>query len=422
MTQQLLTAARTAFQASPPVGDPAYTRYCRTLAEQLTTSWAIVLKANEGDIAAAERRGLSPALLDRLRLADRHLAQLVALTKQIEAELPAATASSASTPIDDWGELRRVPKPLGVIFMVYEARPTVTVEGALLPVVAGNAVILRGGKEMAATDTALAAVIDDALADAGLPVGLVTTVPDPDRSVLRALLKRHDAIDVLIPRGSLSLIEHCRSASSIPVIASGGGVNHLYVHRDADLGLASAIALDSKLAEPTACNTVQLVLVDSDLADEFVRRLVATARTNGDKVALRLGGGLSADSTDGVRIEPLAEHDLGREFLDATIGVLPVADVEEAAEHVRRHGSGHTEGVVSADTATTERFTTLVDAAAVIVNGSLRLHDGPTLGLGSEISISTGRLHVRGSVTIGALLTHSWVVDAKGALRAERNT
>lgn len=422
MTEQLLTSARTAFQAAPPVGDPAYTRYCRTLAERLTNSWTVVSKANEEDIAAAERRGLPQVLLDRLRLTDRHLAQLVALTEKIEAELPAATASSAPAPVGGWGRLRRIPKPLGVIFMVYEARPTVTVEGALLPVVAGNAVLLRGGKEMTATDAALAVVIGDALAAAGLPVGLVTTVPDPDRSVLRALLKRHDAIDVLIPRGSPSLIEHCRSASSIPVIASGGGVNHLYVHRDADLGLAAAIALDSKLAEPTACNTVEMVLVDSDIADDFVRRLIETARAGGDEVALRLGGGLSADPVDGVRIDALAEHDFGREFLDATIGVLPVAGVDQAAEHVRRYGSGHTEGVVSTDATTTARFTTLVDAAAVIVNGSLRLHDGPTLGLGSEISISTGRLHVRGSVTIGALLTHTWVVDAQGALRAGRNT
>jgi glutamate-5-semialdehyde dehydrogenase len=246
---------------------------------------------------------------------------------------------------------------------------------------------------------------------------MVSVVEDPDRSVLRELLRRPDAVDVLIPRGSPALIDFCRTAGSVPVIASGGGVNHLYVDGSADPALAAAIALDSKLAEPTACNTLELVLVDRRVADAFVEEVLRT----GAEVTLKLGGGLRARSRGGVRVGELAEHDLGREFLDATIGVLPVPGVDAAVEHVRRHGSAHTEGVVSEDDAVVERFTRGVDAAAVVVNGSLRLHDGPTLGLGREISISTGRLHVRGPVTISALLTHCWVVEARGALRAGRD-
>lgn len=422
MIEQLLSNARHAFETSPLVGDPAYVRYCRALARQLTDGWASVLEANELDLKEGERRGLPSVLVERLRMGESQLNYLVALTEKVPFELTAATAPSQWVSVGDWGTLRRVPKPMGIVLMVYEARPTVTVEGALIPVVVGNSVLLRGGKEMAATDAALSAIIHRALLEAGLPAAMVTTVPDPDRSVLRGLLKRHDAIDVLVPRGSPSLIEHCRSASSIPVIASGGGVNHIYVHQSADLALAAAITLDSKLAEPTACNTVELILVDAQVADAFVQCLIEAGTGAQSPITLRLGAGLRAMSKANVRIEELGEHDLGREFLDATVGVLPVSGLDKAVGHIRQYGSKHTEGVISNDEAVVDRFIALVDAAAVVINGSLRLHDGPTLELGSEISISTGRLHVRGSVTLGALLTYSWVVDAKGALRADRST
>lgn len=422
MVEQLLGNARHAFETSPPVGDPAYVRYCQVLSSLLTQEWASVLQANAHDLKDAERRGLPSVLVERLRMGESQLRHLVALTGKVARELPAATASTQWVNVDEWGTLRRVPKPLGVVFMVYEARPTVTVEGALIPVVVGNAVLLRGGKEMAATDAALADIVHRALLEAGLPASMVTIVSDPDRSVLRELLKRHDAIDVLIPRGSPSLIEHCRSVSSIPVIASGGGVNHIYVHHSADLKLAAAIALDSKLAEPTACNTVELMLVDAQVADAFVEQLIKAGTAAEGPITLRLGAALKAHDRANVSVQALGEHDLGREFLDATLGVLPVSGLDEAVAHIRRYGSKHTEGIIGNEASVIDRFVALIDAAAVVINGSLRLHDGPTLELGSEISISTGRLHVRGSVTLTALLTYSWVVDAKGALRADRST
>ncbi|MFC7309284.1 glutamate-5-semialdehyde dehydrogenase [Streptomyces monticola] len=435
-TLDILTAARAAVAAAPPTGDPAYARYCRELADRLADHWPTVLKANADDVARAEQRGLSPVLLDRLRLTDAHLGQLRHLTATVLGELDEVTRPGPGVPIAGWGVRRRAPKPLGVVFMVYEARPTVTVEGALLPVAVGNAVLLRGGKEIARTNAALAAVAREALEAAGLPAHLVTVLDDPDRAQLRALLKRPDAIDVLVPRGSPSLIDYCRSASSIPVIASGGGVNHVYVHRSADLTLAAEVALDSKLPEPTACNTAELMLVDADVAPAFVAEVIAAAERDDRQVTVRLDprvprpeGGHSSRPDSGSeggsdgeggpwRIEDLKEHDFGREFLDATIGVYPVEGLDEAVAHIRRHGSAHTEGVLAADPAVAEEFTRRVDAAAIVVNGSLRLHDGPTLGLGSEISISTGRMHVRGPVTLGALVTHSWVVEAHGTLRS----
>ncbi|MCF3103087.1 glutamate-5-semialdehyde dehydrogenase [Streptomyces roseoverticillatus] len=429
MTEAILTSARAALAAAPPTGDPAYTRYCRELAKRLADHWPAVLDANAEDLAHAEQRGLSPVLLDRLRLTDAHLGQLERLTEAVLSELGQVTARDPGVPIGDWGVRLRSPKPLGVVFMVYEARPTVTVEGALLPVAVGNAVLLRGGKEIARTNEALSAVAREALEAAGLPADLVTVLDDPDRAQLRALLKRPDAVDVLIPRGSPSLIDYCRTASSIPVIASGGGVNHVYVHKSADLDLAAEVALDSKLPEPTACNTAEMMLVDAEAADGLVAAVLRAAERDNRQVTVRLDPRVQrpaaqAGSDSGTagerpwRIDELQEHDLGREFLDATIGVYAVEGLDEALAHIRRHGSGHTEGVLAADHDVTEEFTRRVDAAAIVVNGSLRLHDGPTLGLGSEISISTGRMHVRGPVTLASLVTHSWVVEAHGTLRS----
>ncbi|MEV1026110.1 glutamate-5-semialdehyde dehydrogenase [Streptomyces sp. NPDC050264] len=425
MSEDFLVSAREAVATAPPVGDLAYERYCRELAKRLAAHWPAVLQANAGDIAAAEQRGLPPVLIDRLRLTAAHLGQLERLTEAVLSELDPVTAPDAGVPVGEWGTRLRMPKPLGVVFMVYEARPTVTVEGSLLPVAVGNAVILRGGKEIARTNQALAAVARDALEAAGLPGGLITVLDDPDRAQLRALLKRPDAIDVLIPRGSPSLIDFCRTASTIPVIASGGGVNHLYVHRSADLELAAEAALDSKLPEPTACNTAEVVLVDDAVASDFVAALLRASERNDRRVNVRLSSRIprpeAAAGHDGERpwrIEELQEHDLGREFLDATVGVYPVAGPAEALEHIRRYGSGHTEGVFATEPEVTQDFARRADAAAIVVNGSLRLHDGPTLGLGSEISISTGRMHVRGPVTLGSLVTYSWVVDARGALRS----
>lgn len=429
MTEAILTSVRAAVAAAPPTGDPAYERYCRELAKRLADHWPTVLKANAEDLARAEQRGLSPVLLDRLRLTDEHLGPLERLTGTVLSELADVTARDAGVPVGDWGVRLRAPKPLGVVFMVYEARPTVTVEGALLPVAVGNAVLLRGGKEIARTNEALSVVAREALEAAGLPAHLVTVLDDPDRAQLRALLKRPDAIDVLVPRGSPSLIDYCRGASSIPVIASGGGVNHVYVHRSADLDLAAEVALDSKLPEPTACNTAEMMLVDAEAAAGLVAAILRAAERGNRQVTVRLdprvprpraeaGSGSGNDGGQPWRIDELQEHDFGREFLDATIGVHPVAGMDEALAHIRRHGSGHTEGVLAADSDVTEEFTRRVDAAAIVVNGSLRLHDGPTLGLGSEISISTGRMHVRGPVTLGSLVTHSWVVEAHGTLRS----
>jgi glutamate-5-semialdehyde dehydrogenase len=297
----------------------------------------------------------------------------------------------------------------------------VTIEGALLPVAVGNVVILRGGSEMAATNAALGTVAADAATAAGLPDGMVQVLTDGDRRTVRELLKRHHDIDALVPRGSPSLIDFCRTASTIPVIASGGGVNHLYVDRSADLALAAAIALDSKIPEPTACNTLELVLAHTDVAVPFTNTLLRLAEREAPGCLLRLDPALASGVHTGTHtaVTALADIDAGREFLDPSLGVREVSGVDEAVGYIRRYGSGHTEGVVATSATVIDRFLRSVDAAALVVNGSLRLHDGPTMGLGPEISISTGRLHVRGPVGLAELLTYSWVIDGRGTLRGQ---
>jgi glutamate-5-semialdehyde dehydrogenase len=407
-SHDLLAAASAARAQAPAPGDARYAAYCTELARGLGNCWDAVLAANAQDLDNARARGLSETLLDRLRLTERHLAPLVKLAERTRAALPEVTKPSEAVPAFGEMTVRRMPKPLGVLLMIYEARPTVTVEAALLPVAVGNVVLLRGGSEVAASNAKLGEIAAEAAAAAGLPDGMVHVLIDNDRRLIRELLKRHDAIDAVIPRGSPSLIDYCRTASQIPVIASGGGVNHLYVDASADVRLAARVALDSKLTEPTACNTLEMVLAHQDIARDLVDELLP------HDFDLRLDPALMRAGAT-----PLTPHDDGREFLDRTFGVRPVTGLEQAVAHIRRHGSQHTEGIIAADPAVLQRYLDAVDAAALVVNGSLRLHDGQTMGLGPEISISTGRLHTRGPVDLGALLTYSWVIEGRGTLRGE---
>jgi glutamate-5-semialdehyde dehydrogenase len=421
----VLTAAAAARDQAPAPGDDRYGAYCSELARCLAEQWDDVCDANAQDVARARASGLSADLVGRLTLSESHLDMLVALAQETRGLLPQLTRQAAARPAGEGMTVRRIPKPLGVILMIYEARPTVTIEGALLPVAVGNVAILRGGSEMQATSAALGDVAADAASAAGLPEGIVQVLADTDRRVVRELIARHDVIDALIPRGSPALIDYCLAKSTIPVIASGGGVNHLYVDSSADVELAATIALDSKLTEPTACNALEIVLVHEAVARSLTEALLR--RSNGEsepwvlrldpRLAGNLDAGAVASADRATTIAELSPHDDGREFLDRSIGVRPVADVAGAIEHIRRHGSRHTEGIVARDPLAVEQFLGSLDAAGLVVNGSLRLHDGPTMSLGPELSISTGRLHVRGPVDIAALLTYSWVIDANGAVR-----
>ena len=426
MTDQIIQAARRALLSAPPVGDEAYLSFAGNLREHLARSWPEIDKANASDAARAAERGLGDSVVNRLRLTDAHAAFLNRLIDSMRRELPDVATPGA--PVHGIGRMvsRRVPRPIGVVLMIYEARPTVTVEGALVSVCAGNATLLRGGSELAATNAVLRDVLRGSLADAGLPADLVQVLDDHDRAQLRELLRRDDAIDVLIPRGSPSLVDFCRSASRIPLIVGGGGVNHIYVDAGADPELAVTLVLDSKLPDPAGCTALEMALVNDRVVTAFLAALCERLPTiPGDLtegLRLRLHSSLHPQVPPALdrlaTVEMLASHDDGREFSERTLAIRPVGSVDDAIEHIRRFGTGHTEAIVSPHAATIERFCRCVDAAAVVVNGSLRLHDGPTIGLGgAELAISTGRLHVRGPVTLRDLLTYSWRIEGNGTVR-----
>ena len=419
---EVVATARQALLGAPPLGAPEYLRFAETVSVGAGRRWAEVEEANAQDLEDGRARGLSGPFLDRIRLDERHLELFRALGRSIARELPELVRPGPVVTGLGGLQARRVPRPLGVVFMIYEAKPTVTVEGALVAVCSGNAAILRGSTEIAATNAVLGDVLAEALTDSELPEGMVQVLGDTDRNQFRQLLRRDDAIDLLIPRGSPSLVDYCRGATQIPVLVGGGGVNHLYVHDSADPELAVRLLLDSKLPEPAGCTALEMALVDEGAAAGFFAALAGRAAA-GELLDLRLRvpeeliGDLPSDLLAAQQVEPLAGHDYGREYLDLVLAVRVVEGVDEAIAHVRRHGSGHTEGIVSESAEAIERFCRQVDAAAVIVNGSLRLHDGPTMGLGAELAISTGRLHVRGPVTIGALVTHTWRIEGNGAVR-----
>jgi len=411
---EILQKAQDALRMAPLTGDPVYLDFPAILYDQLAKHWPQIQKANRDDIAGVMRRR-SPALAERLRLGPAHLRELAALTSMVARELSELRSPAPLRPYRGMLTVRRVAKPLGVIFMIYEGRPTVTVEGALLPIVMGNSVILRGGHEIARTNAALAVAVDGALEKCALPAGMAQVIEDGDRSRLRALIRSDDQIDVVIARGSPSLLDYCRRASAIPIIASGGGVNHMYVHRSADLGLAVECVLDSKLADPAGCTALEMVLADDIIAGELIDALASRSRSSGARAftlclppefAERLSG------TGQIGVRTISERDNGREFLDETIALRTVPGLAGAVEHIRAYGSMHTEGIVASIPAVIADFCRLIDAATVVVNGSLRLHDGPAMGLGAELAISTGRLHVRGPVTLESLATYSWVVEA----------
>ncbi|MBO2461100.1 glutamate-5-semialdehyde dehydrogenase [Actinomadura violacea] len=422
MTDDILRRAREAQRAAPPVGDDAYPSFIQAARKRMAAHWPELTGAGDRDIERAREKGLPEAMLERLRLADRHRDALDTAFDGLERALPRTAQAGES--VQGMGEVRahRVLRPLGVILMVFEARAEITLRSAVMCAATGNAVLLRGGSEVAETNAAVGGVLRAALADAGLPEGLVTILDSGDRKQLRALLKRDDAIDVIIPRGGPSLIETCRTASRIPLITGGGGANHLYVHRSADPRTAAALTLDGKLPDPAACTALETVLVDEELAGAYLAALAEAAKAPDagglvlrvtDEVAARIPAGL-AGHLDPARLGP---HDDGREYLDQTLAVRTVSGPQAAIAHIGRHGSGHTEGVLTGDDAVAEEFCRRVDAAAVVVNGSLRLNDAPAMGLGAALAISTGRLHARGPVTLDRLYTHSWIIDGANASR-----
>ena len=387
-------------------------RALRRMAEALQAAEDDILAANERDMTAAREDGLSDALLDRLLLTPERIEKMANALRDV---------ASFSDPVGEMSATRKRPSgievgtmriPLGVIGMIYEARPNVTADAAGLCFKAGNAVLLRGGSHAFHSNQAIAAALQRALTAVGAPPAAVTLIPTTDRAAVEEMLTLNQHLDLIIPRGGEGLIRFVDETSRIPVIKHYKGVCHLYVDRAADLEIAEDLLLDGKVSRPSVCNALETLLVHEDVAEAFLPR--AQELLDDADVELR-GDAVTRQILDGVG--EATDDDYAAEYLDLTLAARVVGSDDEAMDHIATHGSNHTEVIVSDRLPTARRFVRSVDASVVLVNASSRFSDGGELGLGAEIGISTTKLHAYGPMGLEALTTEKFVVYGEGETR-----
>ncbi len=377
-----------------------------------------VLAANAIDVERGRAAGLSPALLDRMLLTQARLEGIAADARNV-AQLPDPVGErfeQATLPNGLRVHKRHV--PLGVVGVIYEARPNVTVDIAALCLKSGNAAILRGGKEITHSCAALTAIIRDALAAAGLPADAIQVIDDPDRALVEQLLKLDTYVDVIIPRGGAALHQFCREHATIPVITGGIGVCHVYVDQHADLAKVVPIIRNAKVQRPSVCNALDTILVHRAVAAQVLPAVTHDLLAHG--VELRLDEQsldvLNAAGVRDARIVPARDDDFGTEFMALILSARVVDGLDEALDHIARYGD-HSDAIITEDPRAAEAFIAAVDSSAVFVNASTRFNDGSQLGLGAEIAVSTQKLHVRGPMALRELTTYKWVVEGDGHVR-----
>lgn len=371
-----------------------------------------LLAANALDLEAGRTGGMRPALLDRLALTPERLAGMVAGARQVKAlPDPIGQVIRGST-LENGLSVCQVRVPLGVVGIIYEARPNVTVDAAALCLKSGNAALLRGGKEARNSNLALARVMNDALSALGLPEGSVQVVEDATRESAQAMMELTEYLDVLIPRGGAGLIRSVCAQARVPVIRTGEGVCHIYVDRHAQISMAVDILVNAKCSRPSVCNAAECVLIHRSIASTFWREAAPALAER--KVELRCDNATLAHVPAGI---PAGEEDWDAEYGDLILACREVADLDEALDFIAAHGSGHSEAIVTEDYAAAQRFLSEVDAAAVYVNASTRFTDGGQFGLGAEIGISTQKLHARGPMGLEALTSTKFLVRGAGQIR-----
>lgn len=371
------------------------------------------LSANKEDVAAAERENMSPSLLDRLTLTPERIRGITAGIREI-AELPDPVGGIDSREVRPNGLVlckKRV--PLGVVGIIFEARPNVVVDAAALCLKSGNACILRGGKEAIRSNRAAVKLMREALEAAGIPGDSISLVQDTGRGSAEEMMHLDGYLDVLIPRGGAGLIRKVAQEASVPVIRTGEGVCHVYIDRDADLSMGAEILYNAKCSRPSVCNAAECVLIQKDVAADFLK--LALPLLDKDHVELRCDN--DALTLLGSRGVPAQESDWDAEYGNYTLAVRLVENMEEAIGFIRLHTTGHSECIVTENEAAAERFLNAIDAAAVYVNASTRFTDGGEFGLGAEIGISTQKLHARGPMGLRELTSYKYVVYGKGQVR-----
>ncbi|MBU0629486.1 MAG: glutamate-5-semialdehyde dehydrogenase [Candidatus Margulisbacteria bacterium] len=383
------------------------------MAEALAANAEYILKANSLDLEAGEKKNISTALLDRLALDGKRI-KAMADGLNVVKGLP----DPVGEVIGEWKrpnglKIKKVRVPLGVIGIIYEARPNVTVDSAALCLKAGNAVILRGGSDAIRSNLELARIIAEAAYSAGIPDGAVQLIEDTERSSAEELMRAREYVDVLIPRGGKNLIQTVVQKSTVPVIETGEGNCHAYVEKTADLKIAVEIVNNAKVSRPSVCNAIETLLVDEAVAGKFLPMI----KEKLDAAYVELRG---CDKTRQIisGIKAATEEDWGTEYLGLVLAVKVVAGVEEAIAHINKYGTKHSETVISKDKEALRKFSAEVDAAAVYANASTRFTDGFEFGFGAEIGISTQKLHARGPMGLRELTSYKYVIEGNGQIRA----
>ena len=382
------------------------------MADALDGSHQSILAANAEDVQGARDAGTSAALIDRLTLTDDRLVAIAQALRELIALPDPVGDVVRGWQLPNGLDIRQIRVPLGVVAMVYEGRPNVTVDAAGLALKSGNACVLRGSSSAISSNTALTSVLRDAVASVGLPSDVICLIPDTGRESVKELGRLRGVVDLLIPRGGAGLINAVVSDAQVPTIETGVGVCHVYVDAAADLDKAAAIAVNAKAQRPSVCNAAETLLVHADVAETFLPTVGNALRAAGvtmvgDDAAQRLAGA-----------DPAADEDWDTEYLDLKLSVRVVESLEQALEHIATHGTLPTEAIVTEDRAAARRFTREVDAAAVRVNASTRFTDGGEFGFGAEIGISTQKLHARGPMGLLELTTTKYLVEGDGQVRS----
>lgn len=415
MLEQMGIAAKAASYKLALLSSGEKNRVLEKIADELEAQMESILSANVQDVEQARANGLSEAMLDRLTLTPARLKAIADDVRQV-CNLADPVGQVIDGGLLDSGlrmERRRV--PLGVVGVIYEARPNVTVDVASLCLKTGNAVILRGGKETYRTNAATVRVIQKALKACGLPDAAVQAIDNPDRSLVNEMLRMDKYIDMLIPRGGAGLHKLCREQSTIPVITGGIGVCHIFVDSSADIAPALKIIVNAKTQRPSTCNTVETLLVHQDIAERFLpalsKQMAESGVTlHGDETVMQLHGP--------AKLVPLKPEKLDNEFLSLDLNVVVVENMDGAIAHIREHGTQHSDAILTSDMHNAARFVNEVDSAAVYVNASTRFTDGGQFGLGAEVAVSTQKLHARGPMGLEALTTYKWIGFGDGTIRA----
>lgn len=417
LVTELAAAARRAQRHLAPLTRQAKDTALLALADALVAGGDRILAANAEDLARARAKGMSEGLIDRLALDADRLAAVADAVREIAALPDPVGEIVDGQRLPNGLRVRRRRVPVGVVGMIYEARPNVTVDVTALALKSGNAVILRGGSAAEATNAVIIEVLRGALAGCGLSPDLVSTVDPAGRPGATALMRARGLVDVLVPRGGAGLIKAVVESSAVPVIETGSGNCHVYVDASADLDDAVRIILNAKTQRVGVCNAAETLLVHADVAASFLPRAAQALWERG----VTLHADDAARAVLAVGPGPLlaaTEEDWATEYGSLDLAVRVVADVDEAAAHVRRYSTGHTEAVLAQDLRVVDAFTEGVDCAVVMVNASTRFTDGGQLGLGAELGISTQKLHARGPMGLAALTTTQWIVEGDGHVRS----